>query len=251
MGPAAAALAALLALSSPTGDEALRIGQKLWRNEAGGKVSALTHWNRGEAFASLGIGHFIWYPSGDSGPYTESFPSLLEYLDARGVAVPAWLWGACPWPDRESFYADFESRKMVQLRSFLRSTVDWQARFAAHRLTLSLPRLLDAAPSELRPRLARQFQRVAQAPGGLYALVDYVNFKGEGVAAGERYGGVGWGLMQVLEEMPEDDGPALDAFAGSAARVLSRRVRLAPRARRDRLWLANWLKRVNTYRARA
>src|SRR5689334_11810727 len=150
MGPAAAALATLLALSSPSSDEALRIGKKLWRNEAGGKVSALTHWNNGEAFASLGIGHFIWYPSGYHGPYTESFPSLLEYLDARGVAVPSWLWGPCPWADRDAFYADFDSRKMLQLRAFLRATVDWQARFAAQRLAKSLPRLLESAPPERR-----------------------------------------------------------------------------------------------------
>ena len=34
-------------------------------------------------------------------------------------------------------------------------------------------------------------------------LIDYVNFKGEGVLETERYRGRGWGLLQVLEGMPE------------------------------------------------
>lgn len=250
MGPAAVALATLLSLASPTGDEALRIGRKLWTNEAGGKVSALTHWNRGEAFASLGIGHFIWYPSGRVGPYTESFPALVEYLDARGVRVPAWLWGPCPWPDRESFYADFKSNRMLQLRSFLRTTVDYQARFAAQRLVRSLPRLLETVEPSRRAHVERQFARVARAEGGLYALVDYVNFKGEGIAPGERYEGHGWGLLQVLDGMSGDaeGDAALGEFSDSAASVLRRRVRLAPAGRHDARWLANWLKRVETYR---
>lgn len=251
MGPAAAALAALLALGSPTGDEALRIGHKLWVNEAGGKVAPLTHWNRGEAFASLGIGHFIWYPAGREGPYTESFPALLEFLDSRGVAVPSWLWGPCPWPDRDSFYADFTSRKMVQLRSFLRGTVDYQARFAAQRLTKSLPKLLESAPADRRDFIAGQFARVAKAEGGLYALVDYVNFKGEGVAPGERYQGVGWGLLQVLDGMDPAAADPMNEFSDSAARVLTRRVRLAPPGKADARWLEVWLKRVRTYRTPA
>ena len=39
-------------------------GMKIWQNESGATVSGLTHWNEGEEFPSLGIGHFIWYPHG-------------------------------------------------------------------------------------------------------------------------------------------------------------------------------------------
>ncbi len=42
---------------------------------------------------------------------------------------------------------------------------------------------------------------MAASPNGVYALVDYVNFKGEGTLATERYQDHGWGLLQVLEGM--------------------------------------------------
>jgi hypothetical protein len=47
------------------------IGKKVWANECDGKVEGLTSWNGGEAFPSLGIGHFIWYPAGRRGPFDE------------------------------------------------------------------------------------------------------------------------------------------------------------------------------------
>ena len=40
------------------------LGQRIWKNECAGSVQGLVSWNEGEAFPSLGIGHFIWYPAG-------------------------------------------------------------------------------------------------------------------------------------------------------------------------------------------
>ncbi|MGZ5512150.1 MAG: hypothetical protein ACXWG7_02070, partial [Chthoniobacterales bacterium] len=54
--------------------DAQRIGRKVWQNECGGTIAGLTSWNAGENFASLGIGHFIWYPKDVRGPFEESFP---------------------------------------------------------------------------------------------------------------------------------------------------------------------------------
>jgi hypothetical protein len=39
------------------------VGKKVWINECDGTVAGLTSWNGDEAFPSLGIGHFIWYPA--------------------------------------------------------------------------------------------------------------------------------------------------------------------------------------------
>ena len=36
---------------------------------AGGTISGLTSWNVGENFASLGIGHFIWYRKRPARPF--------------------------------------------------------------------------------------------------------------------------------------------------------------------------------------
>ena len=38
------------------------VGQQIFRNECSAKKACLVQWNKGEAFPSLGIGHFFWYP---------------------------------------------------------------------------------------------------------------------------------------------------------------------------------------------
>src|SRR5437867_12746400 len=83
--------------------ELAAIGRRVWQNECGGTREGLTSWNAGENFASLGIGHFIWYPKGVNGPFEESFPSLIRFLTAKGVKSPAWLKAdsTCPWKTRE------------------------------------------------------------------------------------------------------------------------------------------------------
>ena len=53
----------------------------------------LTSWNQGEDFASLGIGHFIWYPKGRRGPFEESFPKLVSFVSKRGANLPTLLLG--------------------------------------------------------------------------------------------------------------------------------------------------------------
>lgn len=228
--------------------EAAAIGRKIWRNECGGTQDGLTFWNKGEQFPSLGIGHFIWYPAGRRGPFKESFPALRDFLASEGVKLPAWLAKAkaCPWPDRAAFMADFHGPQLTELRGLLSSTVGLQARFAAHRLEAALPQMLAAVPSGEREKIRANFYRVANAPGGLYALMDYVNFKGEGILPTERYRGEGWGLLQVLSAMP-DGGDPVRGFSKAAAKVLTRRVELSPPERGEKRWLEGWCNRVGTY----
>jgi hypothetical protein len=228
--------------------QADKIGRRLWQNECGGTVPGLTSWNSGENFASLGIGHFIWYPAGQRGPFEESFPPLLTYLKDSGVTLPAWLAEShgCPWPDRSAFLADLHSARLQELRTILENTVQLQARFAANRLEAALPKMLGAVPANEHVEVKQNFYRVAAAANGMYPLVDYVNFKGEGTSPTERYRGEGWGLLQVLETMK--DGPALEQFRAAAAQVLTRRVHNAPPERHEERWLPDWLSRVQTYR---
>src|SRR4051794_23526148 len=84
-----------------------RIGKKVWHNECNGTLEGLTSWNAGEDFASLGIGHFIWYPVGRRGPFEESFPELVRFISARGEKSPTWFSSACPWKSRTDFQRDF------------------------------------------------------------------------------------------------------------------------------------------------
>jgi len=236
--------------SIPISDsQAERIGRRLWENESGGTIAGLTAWNFGEDFASLGIGHFIWYPAGKPGPFEESFPPLLRYLVSSGSPVPEWLRQAksCPWPDRAQFLADQQSPRMNELRSLLAGTIAAQARFAALRLEQALPKMLDAVPIRDREKVRENFYRIAGEPQGLYALVDYVNFKGEGTLATERYRGEGWGLLQVLEEMGK--GPAGSEFSRAADKVLTRRIINSPVGRNEKQWLPGWRNRIRTYAA--
>src|SRR3984957_3557937 len=101
--------------------QAEKIGRRLRQNESGGTIAGLTAWNSGEDFASLGIGHFIWYPAGQRGRFEEGFPPLLQYLSSNGLQVPAWLRSAdaCPWSSRARYLAYQQSPRMKELRSFL------------------------------------------------------------------------------------------------------------------------------------
>jgi len=231
--------------------EARQIGHKIWQNECNGTISGLTSWNTGENFASLGIGHFIWYPEGMRGPFEESFPQLVSFMAERGKNLPSSLRtdGAlhCPWNNRAEFLKAQNSRSMNQLRQFLADTVDLQSEFLVDRLNRSLPKMLDEAAAADRPKIRENFERLLRTSQGCYALVDYVNFKGEGVLHSERYQGQGWGLLQVLQEMEVSSSSAADEFARAAAVVLKRRVHNAPPARNEQRWLAGWLKRVNSY----
>ena len=247
------ALLLLLALSLPSfalSDKELdSIGHRVWQNECGGTREGLTSWNGGENFASLGIGHFIWYPKGVDGPFEESFPKLVKFLAANGAKTPAWLAGDCPWATRAEFQADSRSARMSELRDLLAATIRIQSRFLAQRMQAALPKMLAEAPAGQRGKVKMLFEQLAASGAGTYALIDYVNFKGEGIKAEERYKGEGWGLLQVLMhmEVAEDAEPPLPRFARSAAAVLERRVKNSPPERGEQRWLAGWKSRVRGY----
>lgn len=231
------------------------IGRQIWHNEAAGRPDWLVHWLPGEDHLSLGIGHFIWYPAGKRGPFVESFPALLGFMEQRGVALPGWLAPGepCPWPDRRRYLAAADDPRIAELRALLARTADHQLAFITWRLRAALQAMLAAATPDARAVLIRQIERLAGPgpvpdPTGLYPLIDYVNFKGEGTDPNERYDGVGWGLLQVLQAMPRHPGSGTEAFAAAATEVLQRRVERAPVGRDERRWLAGWLRRVVTYR---
>ena len=231
--------------------EARRIGNKVWQNECNGSIAGLTSWNEGEDFPSLGIGHFIWYPKGRRGPFQESFPQLVTFISARGAKLPRILLGDgeqhCPWNSRPEFLRAQATPDMKELRQFLADTVDLQAEFLIARLQAALPKMLtEAAPSE-REIVEQNFHRVASNAAGRYALVDYVNFKGEGVLRTERYKDEGWGLLQVLSEMRATGPDPVKEFSRAASAVLRRRVANSPVERHEAKWLPGWLNRVNSY----
>src|SRR5437867_7972951 len=147
-----------------------KIGKRIWQNECNGTISGLTSWNEGENFASLGIGHFIWYPKGQRGPFEESFPKLVDFIAKRGAKLPGLLLGAgerpCPWNSRAEFLRAQQTPEMKQLRQFLADTVDLQAEFLISRLQNALPKMLAEAATSDREDVQQQFERLASTPQG-------------------------------------------------------------------------------------
>ncbi|MFC1522994.1 hypothetical protein ACFL6Y_11355 [Elusimicrobiota bacterium] len=231
-----------------------KIGQKIFMNECGGKLENLTAWNKGEDFASLGIGHFIWYPKNKKGPFQESFPGLISFIsEAATYPIPEWLNSPenfCPWNTKKEFYQAINSTKMQELKSFLESTIHFQALYIIGRLENALPKMIAATEEKQKERIANTFTRLSKTSSGMYALIDYVNFKGEGVLESERYNDLGWGLLQVLEEMNENvpDSDLINEFIRAAEFVLTRRVANSPKKRNEIRWLPGWKSRLQTYK---
>ncbi|TRZ94458.1 hypothetical protein D4R78_06425 [bacterium] len=233
--------------------EIQQIGERIFENECASKDENLIAWNEGEDFLSLGIGHFIWYPANGKELFQGSFVKFLEYAKDSGKNIPLWLnkkpFPACPWVSRDNFLSAQSDSRLIELKDFLLKTKPMQAAFIVKRLENALPLILKHASEGSRERITSQFNRLASTPSGVYALADYVNFKGLGIAPFENYRDKGWGLLQVLGGM-EDENKATDAvreFARSADNVLRERVKNSPLGRNEQKWLPGWQKRVNSY----
>ena len=234
-----------------TNRELMIIADKIYENETGGKKWNLVSWNSGENFPSLGIGHFIWAKSpGSNGRFGESLPELVNFYRSKGIKVPKVLEQNrySPWRSRTELLSKRDSgdREIAELIDFFDRTRDTQVLYIFERLENSLEKMLEASYD--KENLRYQFYRVANSPNGLYALIDYVNFKGEGLSTSGAYNHQGWGLRQVLENMKgRGEGKnALIEFSNSAKYILTKRVQNAPK--NESRWLAGWTKRTDTYK---
>jgi len=238
--------------------DAMKIARKIWRNEGSSMRSKLVWWNRGEEFASLGIGHFIWYTRERPMWFYETFPDMLRYIMARGAKPPAWLTPRthCIWRDYGEWREAVKRHdpKLWELIRFLDETKALQAKYMVRRLSMAYDRMIDYAPDEKsRRKIEREFNRLLYRkggsidPDGAYPLIDYTNFKGEGTLKSERYKGQGWGLLQVLEHLDENATNKYKAFADSAKAMLSRRIKNSPPARGEERWRRGWNSRLDTY----
>ena len=241
-------------IASLSDSEIRAIGDKIFRNESGGDIDKLVHWNVGENFASMGIGHFTWYPAGRRNRYGNTFPGLLDHLQSNGVRLPVWVQKArhtgAPWRTKGELKHAKRSAQVQEFQNLLYQTRYLQASYIFDRAKRAMPRLVKATPKHLQAHVAQNLNAVANTRGGWYALIDYVNFKGEGLNRKGGYRGQNWGLLQVLENMrPSQPGQmALNNFADSAIDVLTRRVRNSDPKRNEARWLRGWTVRCNTYR---
>jgi hypothetical protein len=230
------------------------ISDKIYQNETGGNPKYLMFWSSNEDFASLGIGHFIWYPKEEPKRFDETFPSMIDYYVANKIEVPKWLLEArkvgAPWKNREVFERSRGDREFQQLRTLLINTKALQTQFFFDRLHASIPEILKNVAPEYRKHIVNNYNALAKTKGGWYPLIDYINFKGKGVKATERYNNQGWGMLQVLKNMrPVNIGAgALAEFSRVAYLVLERRVKNSPPEKNEKKWLKGWKKRTDSYR---
>jgi len=236
------------------------IAARIFENETGGQTKFLTYWGAGEDFPSLGIGHFIWFPAGVDAPFDESFPTMASYLGEHASEcspMPDWLQALdsfdAPWDSKSGFDAEQQSEHMVELRDWLARTASQQARHIVASFSTHWNRL--ELPDEEKAGLTALLQRLLKSSQGLFAVIDYYNFKGLGSNPAERYAEQGWGLVQVLGDIVEEPGVEDDAlverFASAAANRLALRVANSPPERDEARWLPGWRERVAAYNASA
>ncbi len=248
----------LLADVKITKDQADYIAQKVWQNEGALQDKYLVHWNDGEDFASLGIGHFIWFPKGHTEKFREVFPMVLKSMEEKNITMPSWLDSQtpCPWNSKaELFEAKAKNdKRYVELFVFIKQTMPQQAMFMSQRAFDALPLMLSTLKDKKEKEIIRhRYNKILYNNNGtvnehgLYILIDYVNFKGEGTLESERYNSQGWGLLQVLQNMDYKEKDRFKAFQKSAKAMLSLRIKNSPKARGEERWRIGWNKRLDTY----
>jgi hypothetical protein len=234
------------------------IATGIYQNEALGQSRYLTFWGKGEDFPSFGIGHFIWFPTGVDAPYDEMFPGMFSFVrqhSSNDMPVPGWLSELtpfdAPWTASESFDAAMSSPQMNELREWLEATAQLQARFIVSTFEQRWRDL--SLPVDQKSRMTLLLQEMAASAQGLFAVIDYYNFKGLGVNPRERYQGEGWGLIQVLETVSQERQGAgqcedlVVLFSKAAGDRLLLRVELSPPERGEERWLKGWLARLEGY----
>ena len=136
------------------------VAKKVWQNEGAGKDKYLVWWNKGEDFASVGIGHFIWFSKGHSERFREVFPMYVDFMAKKGEKLPSWLHAntAFPWKTKAEFFKakKAKTRQYQELFNFLKRTMPQQAEFMAVRLSNALPQMLKTIDSSARKTLDKK-----------------------------------------------------------------------------------------------
>lgn len=226
-----------------------KIGKAIWQNECKGGVDGLVSWNAAENFMSLGIGHFIWYPEGENPVFEAGFPLYLAFLKSKKITIPEEFANLkyAPWRTREEFLKEKQGALAQAFRKWLSETVDLQTSFIIERFFDSVSNILEAVDEQENKKLIALVQKIAATENGAFALIDYMNFKGNGLSPKERYNGKGWGLIQVLLAMQLETKAPLKDFQTAAIAALEERVKNSPAKRNEARFLEGWKNRILRY----
>ena len=237
------------------------IGERVYQNECAGQPKYLTYWGRGEAFPSFGIGHFIWHPklieSSADQKFIETFPAMVQFV-SKTQEPPNWLEDlsiqsefVAPWSSKKEFDQAWSNDELQQLREWLLVTQSQQARFIVlsfQKRWLSETQSLTLNQQEI---IQQRLNKMMGFKKGLFAVIDYFNFKGVGVNQKEQYQKESWGLVSVLRTMDVSEKSSqdeyLEQFVMAAKKRLQLRIKLAPVERNEVRWLKGWEVRMDQY----
>lgn len=216
-----------------------KVTANLLNNETSCKPGFMMEWDdkAGENFPSIGLPHVVWFPQNAKKVVDESFPRFWNYItkNYHGITrVPQMnVSGAAPWNSK----AQFDSDPVVKdINRFLLDpdVLKLEGEFAVQRgldsvYTVMAANSLDPQAKMSQKDLCTNFKNLIASPQGLMAVVDYVNWKGEGVHYSEKTDrqNVRWGLKQVLEKIgpvAAGDKKAHLKFAEAAEAVLKDRA---------------------------
>ena len=226
--------------------QANSIGLKVAQNEGVRNRLDQLSWPDDARFSSFGIAHLPWYPQAENNSAL-SFNGFLLYW-SKSQALPDWLIEVYypPWNSKEDYLSTKHDVFQRKLSYFLQDNISAQTQYLIANLEARLPKMLQEVKNPFaRMHVYENFYHVSMQQNGVYALLDYYVFKGEGISPEERYNNQGWGLLQVLENMQGSSDDLIDAFVSSADVILTRRIVNAPS--NEKKQLVAWRKRVQTY----
>lgn len=228
------------------------IGHQIWQNECSGLKDQLAYWKTGEDFVSIGIGHFIWLPKNTRDrQFKNTFPRLIQFFKQQNYAVPEWLTATyCPWQTKHEFEATHNKKNRTVLKKLMFDSIHLQIAFMHKRLQHFYHKIQQSMlTTEKKAHIKKQLDTLCCTPHGIYILMDYLNFKGEGFNAQENYQHTKWGLLQVLENMnvQKSGQSAYHAFACTAKKVLKNRIKNSPKNRNEQQWYLGWCNRIDSY----
>ncbi len=232
-----------------------QLALKIEQNETAGQKDYLTYWSKNEAFPSFGIGHFIWLPKNSQAPFQQTFPDLVQFI-SKTKSPPYWLLNLhpfeLPWQNRTEFYRAFNDEALTRLRDWLAESKTEQAQFIVNQFVEKVAQKLTQLSPEQQRIFVQNLNLLMLTEPGVYAVLDYYNFKGLGANSQEQYQGQGWGLVDVVlnmdaKKMSAVHHTALAEFVDSAKEKLLTRTKNAPKTKNESRWLTGWFKRLNGY----
>lgn len=217
-----------------------------------------THMNA-TGYVSIGLGSYIWYGANNRENYVEDWHGVAQALQSHGVALPVWALGVCPWStqadfdaantpgspyyqdiqalnttlqtDRTALHVQFLFGPWARLLRGVTPNSDTPGDYMFGYDPTKAPDALISLPPGEAELIGANFSAVSTVqdlghPLGMYALMDYDNYKGEGTAITEIHNTQHWGESAALEKMGPLDikMDPLTTFINSALEVLHNRI---------------------------